>query len=139
MPNKKSANFNFISKIHFASKNECWFWKGRVDAAGYGRHEANGRTLNAHRVSYDLFIAPVTDDIEVHHTCTCKYCVNPFHLEGKSSSEHRKLQRLDKHCKRGHEFTELNTYWDERGYRICKACRRMAQIRRKVINVNKRS
>lgn len=28
------------------------------------------------------------------------------------------------HCKRGHEFTEDNTYVDKRGSRTCRTCRR---------------
>ncbi len=29
-----------------------------------------------------------------------------------------------KKCKRGHEFTEENTYYDKRGCRYCKTCMR---------------
>jgi hypothetical protein len=28
------------------------------------------------------------------------------------------------HCKRGHEFTEANTFWDRTGKRECRECRR---------------
>lgn len=30
------------------------------------------------------------------------------------------------HCKRGHEYTEANTYRNEIGHRECKACRNPA-------------
>ncbi len=29
-----------------------------------------------------------------------------------------------KKCKRGHEFTEENTYYDKKGFRHCKTCMR---------------
>lgn len=40
-------------------------------------------------------------------------------------------------CKRGHEYTEENTYWDLKGSYICRACHRLNQkeykLRRKLM------
>jgi hypothetical protein len=38
--------------------------------------------------------------------------------------------RAATHCVHGHEFTEANTYWNDWGWRVCRACRNEAQKRR---------
>jgi len=40
---------------------------------------------------------------------------------------HRKLDAWRTHCLRGHEFTDVNTFWNKNGTRGCRACRRLRE------------
>jgi hypothetical protein len=62
----------------------CWLWTGNCDTAtGYGRFNAGGRKLRAHRVAWALTHGPIPDGLEVCHNCPTgdnPTCVNPAHL-----------------------------------------------------------
>lgn len=62
----------------------CWLWTGntRVNAKGmvYGRHHAEGKSINAHRFSWQLANGPIPKDAFICHRCDVPLCVNPEHL-----------------------------------------------------------
>lgn len=55
----------------------CWLWEGRVDGDGYGRL---GNNTKAHRLSYELYCAPIPPGMKIMHSCDQPGCVNPEHL-----------------------------------------------------------
>lgn len=116
----------------------CWLWMGaqagRPDAR-YGRFWVGRRTEaghpaaeQAHRVSYELFVGPIPEGLEIDHLCRSSLCVNPEHLEPVTRLENQRRgfapmqeQRKRTHCPKGHEYTEENTYvWN--GMRRCRRC-----------------
>jgi hypothetical protein len=58
----------------------CWLWEGPVNAHGYGRLSAGGKSWTAHRASYEIHKGPIHSGLWVLHTCDQPGCVNPDHL-----------------------------------------------------------
>lgn len=61
----------------------CIPWVGCTNEDGYGvigSGTRKGKMVLAHRVSYQLFIEPIPDDICVLHRCDYPPCVNPVHF-----------------------------------------------------------
>lgn len=130
-------NDTFWSKVT-KSDAGCWLWTAATDTNGYGVFGIDRVLHLAHRVSYETLRGPIPDGLVLDHVkergCVNKNCVNPDHLEpvthrvnilrgdGVAAVNARKT-----HCLRDHEFTEENTYVDPRGYRQCRACRRLRE------------
>ena len=58
----------------------CWEWYGPFDRDGYGKVKRHGKTLRAHRVSYEIHKGPIPPGLVLLHSCDNPSCVNPEHL-----------------------------------------------------------
>lgn len=106
----------------------CWVWK----SAHNGRYPkfwdlAYGGQCFAHRWSYEHFVAPIPDGMEIDHLCRRTMCVNPDHLEAVEHGENMKrLAATRTHCPSGHPYAGENIQW-YRGARRCRQCDRDAK------------
>ena len=122
----------------------CWPWPvpGR---ARDGRPQVRGRDY-VYRLVYEAATGVKLAPLDVlHHRCENTLCVNPWHMELTSQSEHMKAhgqggdwgQAAKTHCPAGHAYDEANTYIHHRSNgsveRNCRACaaQRSRQARRR--------
>lgn len=69
-----------IKKQKNITKNGCWEWTGPKYKDGYGMANYRRKKIRAHRLSYQLFVGEITENICVLHKCDNKPCFNPNHL-----------------------------------------------------------
>jgi hypothetical protein len=70
-------------------RDGCWVWS-QTTLGGYAKRDVDGRTVALHRWMYEACIGPVSDGLELDHTCRVRNCVNPAHLEPVTSSENKR-------------------------------------------------
>jgi len=104
----------------------CWIWTGSYDHRGRPKITYEGQTWASHRLFYLLAYGALPEPpIELDHLCRDPRCVNARHLEEVDRGENMaRRYALMTHCKRGHEFTEANTY-EIYGRRVCRKCQAM--------------
>lgn len=113
----------------------CWVWTGSATYNGYCVLNANGKRVRGHRVSYEHFIGPISDGLELDHLCRNTRCVNPSHLQPVSHRENvRRGEKANRtHCIHGHEYTQENTMRDrKRGTRGCRECHTIRDRKRRL-------
>lgn len=71
----------FSQMTPVAADNECWLWKGRLDAKGYGFIKVGNLSTRAHRIAWAINSGVMPPKgMVVRHTCDVPRCVNPSHL-----------------------------------------------------------
>lgn len=69
----------FLSKVD--TSGDCWIWQAST-VRGYGQlsTQRGKAPARAHRLSYELFVGPIPEGLEVCHQCDTPSCVRPSHL-----------------------------------------------------------
>ena len=122
----------------------CWLWSAYKNPAGYGRVRVKGRNWLAHRLAWTVLVGEIPDGMVIDHylmnggsgRCS-RACVNPEHMEvvTQGVNARRGIQGLKRtiktECRRGHEYTEANTYISPgKGLRQCRTCLSLIRRRR---------
>jgi hypothetical protein len=75
-----SIHSRILKHIEIA-ENGCHLWTGSLDQNGYPMMWAWGQTRRVYRVLYKLEHGDITEDIDAHHKCKTRRCVNLNHIE----------------------------------------------------------
>jgi HNH endonuclease len=117
-------------------QGDCLIFTGAL-AKGYGRirNYDTGGVEQAHRVVYEVEVAPIPEGLTIDHVqerCTSRACVEVGHMEVVTRAENTRraantnsrvlANRAKTHCPKGHPYSEANTYTPPGGGRFCRTC-----------------
>ncbi len=77
-------------------KTGCWNWNWYRSAKGYGQLSSDAQIRPAHIVFYERKFGPISDGLQLHHTCENPPCVNPDHLVPVTPTEHLRVDSRTK-------------------------------------------
>ncbi|RLE26909.1 MAG: hypothetical protein DRJ61_18000 [Acidobacteria bacterium] len=80
--NHRAAKERFFSFVRVDPITEAWLWIGGITGAGYGGFWHEGKTVSAHRFSYELRYGEIPIGLFVchKHEALGRHNVNPEHL-----------------------------------------------------------
>lgn len=128
--------------------DECWVWTGAPSKKGYGMFKLAGKTVQAHRLSWELFHGPIPEGKQVLHKCDNPPCVNPSH-HYLGDNDQNVQDRVDRHRSSAgvnHPESKLteeqvryirNKYWPWR-YPASKLAAELGVTSKTIIDVVKR-
>ena len=85
--------------------NGCWLWSKVKTGAGYGHFTMKGKTILAHRYSWELRHGPIPKHKVVCHQCDNPACINPDHLFLGSLKDNSRDMVKKKRCHPRHGVT----------------------------------
>lgn len=124
------------------AEHGCWRWTAADVPEGYGTFWEAGKSWIAPRWSWTHANGPIPDGHYIDHfrypgRCIGPACVRPDHLrpvlprESVLRSESQSARSLARtHCPKGHAYDEENTRYVKGGHRQCRACDRVASVRK---------
>lgn len=132
------APTRFKRKVSWEPRTgRCWEWTGTLNSNGYGVFWDGDRAVYAHRWSYEHFVGPIPEGMELDHLCRNPRCVRPSHLEPVTHRENMlrgvspsAIQAKQTVCVRGHSLgPDGDVYITKKGKRQCRACKRIRRTR----------
>jgi hypothetical protein len=118
---------DYIKSRITVDANGCWLLAMKPTKDGYVLSPRRFPHTVIHRLSYETFVGPIPQGLEIDHLCRVRNCVNPAHCyRGISFAavNHKKT-----HCDHGHELSGDNLYIRPGNRRGCKTCNKEAARR----------
>ena len=91
---------NFWKRVIIPKDYEilCWLWIGTKNP--YGSFIFNGKTIMAHRFSYEYYNGDILNGLDCLHKCDNPPCVSPYHLFlGNQAENVRDMVSKNRHIK----------------------------------------
>ena len=146
-PTQEISQWRRIYGNYVVSDSGCWDWIGNNKRGPYGHSYLSlnikgtkPMVLGVYRALYALVYDMPAKGLHLDHLCRNTNCVNPTHLEPVTTQENQRRSPISitnvngtkTHCKRGHEFTESNTYTPPKrqNCRYCLTCKKQADAKR---------
>lgn len=102
----------FWSKVN--KTDTCWLWTACLDKkSGYGVFQGNGKTVQAHRLSWVLAGNTIPKGYDIchapHEICGNRHCINPAHLRADTRKANANDMIADGTTNRGtkHKLNKL--------------------------------
>lgn len=94
----------------------CWIWTSGTDLKGYGKITVDGRSVLAHRFSWELHYGAIPEgEVIDHFMCYQPSCVNPEHLRiataGENNQNRSGLNRNNTSGYRGVSYSGERQKW----------------------------
>lgn len=132
MTNIEQDILRIEKRIEIIPEAGCWIWMGSCNKGGYGRITRGtlkrAKKYVVHRYLYKLLVGDIPEGLQLDHLCRVRCCVNPSHLEVVTPKENTRrgtnYNRDKSVCKKGHQYSEENTYIRKVGMRDCRICRK---------------
>jgi hypothetical protein len=132
--------FYLLDRCVYDKETGCWNFKSVPSPNGYCHIRFNGKTKQAHREVYELFLGKIKDGLQIDHICRNRRCVNPDHLEPVTTKENiaRGVNGRSKvACINGHLLSGDNVrFRTNSGWRKCRTCEREHQRKRRLERKN---
>ena len=110
---------------------DCWLWARPLQPTGYGAFRIGGKSVFAHRFSYELMVGPIPHPLTIDHLCRVRACVNPDHLEAVTLKVNvlrgmnpAAINARKMTCQKGHPFSKRAN-----GTRGCYLCQQEGRLR----------
>lgn len=128
-----SANERIQNNIVVNPTTACWLWTSTLSRDGYAKIHFGGKKISAHRLAFTIYTGQNIEGLQLDHLCRVRNCVNPAHLRPCNARSNifapgslciAKRLAEQTHCKNGHQFDEVNTYYRKSNpsYRFCRKC-----------------
>lgn len=134
------ARVNFDGPIgtHAPHLGNCWTWKPKGRAEGYGKYWGGARQWLAHRMAFALTGRTLVADKEIDHLCRVRDCVRPSHLEQVTGKVNKlrgasfaAINARKVVCIRGHALGGANVHVLPSGARRCRSCHALREAARR--------
>lgn len=135
--NWSSVLARFEKLLTPVTESGCWLWIGATNWRGYGQFKLAGSAIQAHRVSYQLFVGPIPEIYTIDHLCRVRCCVNPTHLEAVPHGVNllrgdtiNAIAASKTQCPQGHPYSGENLIIKKEGTRACRTCKNIIHRKR---------
>lgn len=95
-----SIKDRFNAKWRRDPETGCWLWTAARHINGYGKMYIAGQLVQAHRIGWVLYRAPLTPGLCLNHLCLNKDCVNPYHMEEVTFAQNTAHRNHNRHLLR---------------------------------------